>query len=276
MQDKRNIQMEQLRLAQLKIAKEIKRICEKNNINYFLDAGSMLGAVRHKGFIPWDDDMDIGMLDEEYKKFLEIAPKELGEEFFLDNYYLNKEYGLVFSKVRLKNTKYVEKLGATDSSHQEIFVDVFPYFYRPENKIERKIQSSKLRILAQIFMAQSGFHVWRGNKGISKAKFIPIIMLSKITKKDNIYRKIEKLYNQCDKSDIVGVHDGICYNYWHYDKKYLENFIDMNFENEYFKIPKEYDKILKTVYGDYMTLPPIEERKTHEIIELDLGNHFYN
>lgn len=262
----------QLQLSQLKIAKEIKRVCEKNNIKYFLDAGSMLGAVRHQGFIPWDDDMDIGMLDEEYKRFLEIAPKELGEEFFLDNYSLNKEYGLVFSKVRLKNTKYVERLGATNSEHQEIFVDVFPYFYRPENKFKRKKQSIKLRILSQIMMAQSGFRVWKGNKGISKLKFIPIIILSNITKKENIFKKIEKLYNQCKFSKIIGVHDGICYDYWYYDKKYLNKFIDINFENETFKVPEEYDKILTTIYGDYMTLPPIEKRRTHEIIELELGN----
>ena len=273
MQDKINIKMEKLRLAQLKIAKEVKRICEKNNINYFLDAGSMLGAVRHKGFIPWDDDMDIGMMDEEYKKFIKIAPKELGEEFFLDNYYLNKEYGLVFSKVRLKNTKYVERLGATHSKHQEIFVDIFPYFYRPENKFERKKQTIKLRILSQIMMAQSGFKVWKGNKGISKIKFVPIIVLAKITKKDNVYKKIERLYNQCKSSEIIGIHDGVCYDYWYYDKKYLEKFIDMNFENESFKVPEEYDNILKTIYGDYMTLPPVDERRTHEIIKLDLGNN---
>ena len=262
----------QLQLSQLKIAKEIKRVCEKNNIKYFLDAGSMLGAVRHQGFIPWDDDMDIGMLDEEYKRFLEIAPKELGEEFFLDNYSLNKEYGLVFSKVRLKNTKYVERLGATNSEHQEIFVDVFPYFYRPENKFKRKKQSIKLRILSQIMMAQSGFRVWKGNKGISKLKFIPIIILSYITKKENIFKKIEKIYNQCKSSEIIGVHDGICYDYLYFDKKYLNKFIDINFENESFKIPAEYDKILTTIYGDYMTLPPVEKRRTHEIIELELGN----
>ena len=185
----------QLQLAQLKIAKEIKRICEKNNINYFLDAGSMLGAVRHEGFIPWDDDMDIGMLDEDYKKFLKIASKEIGEEFFLDNYELDKEYGLVFSKVRLKDTLYRERLGSTTAKHQEIFVDVFPYFYRPENEKERKVQSNKLRILAQIFMAQSGFKVWKGNKGISKVKFLPIIILSKICKKDDIYKDF--YYSKC-------------------------------------------------------------------------------
>lgn len=263
---------EQLKKAQIKIAKEIKRICEKNNINYFLDAGSMLGAVRHKGFIPWDDDMDIGMLDKDYQKFLQLAPKELGEEFFLDNYELDKDYGLVFSKLRLKDTIYKERLGSKTAKHQEIFVDIFPYINRPENEKKRRIQSNKLRILSQIFMAQSGFHLWDGNKGISKIKFLPIVILARILDKDMVYRRIYKL-SKCEDSKIVGVHDGISYHYWFYNAEYLKEFIDMQFENEVFRIPAKYNEILTITYGeDYMQLPPIEKRRNHEILELDLGN----
>ena len=83
------------------IAEDIKRICEKYHIKYFLDAGSMLGAVRHKGFIPWDDDIDIGMPKEDYNKFLEVAPAELGEKYFVDNYNTNRDNPLVFTKIRL-------------------------------------------------------------------------------------------------------------------------------------------------------------------------------
>ncbi len=263
---------EQLKKAQIKIAKEIKRICEKNNINYFLDAGSMLGAVRHNGFIPWDDDMDIGMLDKDYQRFLQLAPKELGEEFFLDNYELDKDYGLVFSKMRLKNTIYKERLGSKTAKHQEIFVDIFSYINRPENEKKRRIQSNKLRILSQIFMAQSGFHLWDGNRGISKIKFLPIIILAKTLNKDRVYRRIYKI-SKCEDSKIIGVHDGISYHYWFYDSEYLNEFIDIQFENEVFRIPAKYNEILTITYGeDYMQLPPIEKRRNHEILELDLGN----
>lgn len=261
---------EKLKKAQIMITKEIKRICEANNINYFLDAGSMLGAVRHKGFIPWDDDIDIGMLKEDYERFIQIAPKQLNNMFFLDNYELDSNYGLVFSKVKLKNTIYKEKLGSETSEHQEIFVDIFAYFYRPENKFLRFIQTNSMRILGQVFMAQSGFKLWKSSN--NKIKYIPILMISKLFSRKQIYKKIDKLYNKCKNSNIVGVHDGYSYKYWNYNISYLKEFIDVKFENETFRIPRNYHEILSKVYGDdYMKLPPIEKRRNHEILELDLG-----
>lgn len=271
--EEQTIKKDLLKKAQLKIAKEIKRICDKHNINYFLDAGSLLGAIRHQGFIPWDDDMDIGMLDKDYEKFIKIAPQELGEEFFLDNYELDKDCNIVFSKVRLKNTLFREKLGPTNAKHKEIFVDIFSYFPRPENKFKRNIQSTKLRILSQVFMAQSGFKLWENKSGIYKLKYVPIILLSKTSKKDKTYQKINKICKECKDTRIIGVHDGMTYHYWFYDRKYLDNFTQAKFENEYFKIPEKYHEILSIVYGDdYMELPPQEKRVNHEILELDLGD----
>ena len=176
------------------------------------------------------------------------------------------------SKIKLKNTIYREKLGPTEAKHQEIFVDVFPYFDRPDDNRKRKMHSLKLRILAQVFMAQSGYCVWKNNKGLSKLKFLPVIIISKLFKKNYIYKEIEKLYNKYKDTEIVGIHDGVCYDYWYYNKEFLKDFIYAEFEGELFKIPAKYDEILTKIYGDYMKLPPVEERRTHEIVELDIGN----
>lgn len=100
--------LRKVQLKQLEIAKEIKRVCEENEIGYFLCYGTFLGAVRHKGFIPWDDDLDLGMLRADYEKFCRIAPSALKPEFCLQTWYTDPNYGLPFGKVMLRNTIYLE------------------------------------------------------------------------------------------------------------------------------------------------------------------------
>lgn len=122
------------------IALEIKRICEKNNIPYFLIGGTLLGAVRHKGFIPWDDDLDIGFLRKDYDRFLEVCKTELSEEMFLQTWDTDEYYGLPFGKVMLKGTRFRESANGTAAAQSMIFVDIFPYDDMPENGFKLKVQ----------------------------------------------------------------------------------------------------------------------------------------
>ena len=263
--------IQKLRKAQLMIAKEIRRICEKYNISYFLDAGSMLGAVRHKGFIPWDDDMDFGMCKDDYDIFIKVAPDELDKRFFIDNYITNPKNPYVYSKIRLKGTIYIENIGNEELEHNEIFVDVFPYYYISNNRLIRKIEGMKMALFAQILMSKSGYKVWKG-KGIKKRmKFFPIDVLAHIFSRDFLRNAVKKLYNKHDKTDLMCVQSGSCYSYWYFPEKVLRCLIDCTFENELFKIPSNFDYFLKTAYGDYMTLPPESERHTHEIQKLEFG-----
>ena len=93
--------LRQLQLLELEILLEVDRVCKKHNITYYLGEGSLLGAIRHNGFIPWDDDIDILMKREDYEKFLQIAPVELGKDYFLQNSFSEKNFWVFFSKVRL-------------------------------------------------------------------------------------------------------------------------------------------------------------------------------
>lgn len=267
---------EQLRRAQLMIAREIKRICEKYNINYFLDSGSMLGAVRHGGFIPWDDDMDIGMPKEDYKKFLEVAQQELGDKYFVDNYNTNDENSIVFTKIRLVGTKYIEKIGNKNNKHNEIFVDIFSYYYISDNRWIRKFEGLKMQIYSHMLLIKGGYKVWKGKSVLKHIKFMPIQVCAIFFSKKSIRNKIEKLYDKYSETAWLGERSGITYGYWWMPNDVFDEYIDVSFENEIFKIPKKYEEFLKIAYGDYMKLPPESERITHEVEEIDFGEYkFY-
>ena len=116
-----------LQLTELDILKEIDRICKKNNIDYTLYGGSLLGAIRHKGFIPWDDDIDVAMTRKNYNKFIKACKYDLGDKFFFDSYETNKKYALFYGKVKLKNTLFVEKKNYDNYDEtSSIWVDIFP------------------------------------------------------------------------------------------------------------------------------------------------------
>lgn len=114
-----NLEIRDLQMLQLEIAKEVKRICEINQIDYFLAGGTLLGAVRHQGFIPWDDDIDIGMKLTEYKKFLVCCKDQLDERFELQTWDLDLSYGMPFAKIRLCNTTMEEKFSRRSSYTME-------------------------------------------------------------------------------------------------------------------------------------------------------------
>ena len=262
-----------LRKAQLELAKEVKRLCEKHRISFFLDAGSLLGAVRHEGFIPWDDDMDIGMCKEDYEKFLNIAANELKEEFFLDNYHTNPNCPFVYSKLRLRNTIYIEDIGNENLEHNEIFIDIFPYYYISDNLIQRKIEALQMSILAQALMSKYGYKVWK-NKGLLKrVKFLGTDFLGKILPISYLHKMLERLFNKHNNTKKMGGLCGSCYDYWFFPEQVLRETENHLFEKELFPIPVNYNEFLKQAYGDYMVLPPLNLRRTHQIKKLDFGNY---
>ena len=125
-----NTEAHKLHQCLLMIAKEIKRICDKNGIKYFLIGGSLLGAVRHNGFIPWDDDMDFGMLRADYDRFISVCENDLKDEFLLCSINTEENYNRAFAKVRLKGTFFPDQ-GQANGINSGIFVDVFPIDVMP-------------------------------------------------------------------------------------------------------------------------------------------------
>lgn len=273
--------LRKVQLLQLKIAKEIKRICDKNNIDYILDSGTLLGAVRHKGFIPWDDDMDISMISENYKRFLEACKTDLGEEFFLQTWETDRNYPMPYAKIRLNGTRYIENVFEKAQMHQGIFVDVFPYNVWPvKNRIRKKIWRRRLYLQSMIMMK---CHYLKFKSDAAWKYLLKVIMftfikfLSLFHSKQSLinkYNKMTEKYNAFESDELYEQTTNIRFGYWVVSKSCFEKFINLEFEDDTFKCPENYDEYLTKVYGDYMTPPPEEKRaKGHNVIEVDLGKY---
>ena len=252
---------------QLKILLEVKKICEKNNIKYFLSAGTLLGAVRHKGFIPWDDDLDIGMLRSEYDKFLNIAEKELSSEYFLQT----------LNKVRLNNTIYREYLSRNCKINSGIYIDIFPYDNVPDSKLLRTKQKIETYILKRLLLMAKGYEMtWENSNKIKKyvckiaRAFLKLIDINKL--KSALLKSMKK-YSSSKSKYIINIGGAYGYKKQMVERLWMKDTIDGIFEGYTFPIPVGYDYYLKHLYGDYLKLPPEDKRyNRHNIMEISLGD----
>lgn len=252
-------ELRKMQLIQLKILEEFDRVCRKNNIKYIMDAGTLLGAVRYKGFIPWDDDIDVRMLRSEYDKFCKIAGNELSENVFFQNYQNDPKYPWIYSKIRMKGTRAVrleqEKMGMKDG----VFIDIFPCDGVPSDLSKLKKHSKKAKLYRKILYARLARH--------SKQKFYQrwFWSLICIIPKKCVYTRVEllgKKYNEinCNKVGCLGWHAPKDVN--GFKKEFFTNLTELEFEGKMFLAPKDWDGFLRYSFGDnYMTPPPKDKQK---------------
>ena len=252
--------------TELEILSVVDAFCRKNNIKYSIAYGTMIGAIRHKGFIPWDDDIDIFMLREDYDRFESIWHKKPPKGYVFENAKLNKDFSQCHTKIIKDNTTFLQKGEEKAKYHKGIFIDIFVLDRVADTTFMQKFQ----RINAMLyFLYTRGFPYDRGSSIIKfGCKFLLGIVPK--TSYQNIANKFEKKlskYNSHKNNKLI------CYcvmeslnNYYPSDA--METVDTVYFENREFYCSKLYDVMLKSEYGDYMQLPPEEERvwKHHPIL----------
>ena len=259
----------------MNIVKEVLRICEKYNLKYYMLGGTMLGAIRHQGFIPWDDDIDLGMPRKDYEKFLEVAPGEFPKELKLVNYKTDPKYQYYITRILDTETKVEEERIGNDSKYTNASIDIFPIDGTPNNSILRKIYF--FRVLAHRALMSLCYKdsIDRKRKRSKLEKVFLGIMeklpIEKITTPYKQKEKIDKLLRKQDieKSKYIGNIMGAYRTKEIVPKEYYGDGKFYKFEDIELRGMDLYDEYLKYTYGDYMQLPPEDKRKTHfKIIEI--------
>lgn len=260
--------LRKVQLIQLEMLQEVDRICRKCNIHYNIIAGTLLGAVRHGGYIPWDDDADVAMLREEYERFRIACKTELDKtRFYFQDHRNTKGYRWGYGKLRRKNTLFLREFQEHMPYAQGIFIDIFPLDSVPDNYLLRSVKNFQYFCVRKVLWSKVGKIA---EKNYIKRQVYRI--MAQIPEK-KIFRYYNRLIHEanCKKTGMVRIlmfpTPNSEYGYY---RCWYENSMDIKFEGINFKGIRDYDSYLSFKFGDYMKLPPPEHRKVHPVSKLKL------
>ena len=260
--------LEEHQSAIYSLLQEFDRICKVLDIPYILFAGTMLGAVRHEGFIPWDDDLDILMLREDYNRFLQNAEEVLDKERFFIQKEFSDHWPMFFSKLRLNGTTCLEKYHPKDKKiHHGVYIDIFPCDNTYKTTLGKKIQFMASKVIIAKSLDKRGYITDSVVKKIfmQVCKFLPLAPFLALAKGGSSKSSEVHSFLAAAKSYDKNI----------YPRHYLTDRVNLKFENEYYPVSAEYDKLLQMLYGDYMILPSPDEREDKRHVVLVDLHHSY-
>lgn len=258
----RRVQGEELKKIQLGILDQVADFCEKNDINYWIDCGTLLGAIRHKGYIPWDDDIDIGMLRKDYERFSELFnDRDDQYRFICAEKTLNAYYA--HGKVLDTTTTLYEP--DVNGYKTCINVDIFVYDNVPDEKMAEKMydKRDKYRFFQGVRFATEK----PSGNALRRAMVYLFRYMLKLLPKDYFIQKMAGNAKQYRNQETKYVGNFTSFARMLCEKDVFDSFITAEFEGKAYKIPVGYDRWLKAFYGDYMQLPPEDKRVSHHKFE---------
>lgn len=265
--------LRKLQLIQLEMLQEVNRICIKFGIHYNIIAGTLLGAVRHGGYIPWDDDADVAMLRDDYEKFRRVCKTELdSDRFYFQDHRNTKGYRWGYGKLRRKNTLFLRAHQEFMPYQQGIFIDIFPLDGVPDNYFLRSIKNFECFCVRKILWAKVG--------KVAETDFWKRLIyriIDRIPEKKVFcyYHAMIRNANRKKTRMVRILMFPAPNNEYGYYRCWYETSADIVFEKITFQGIRDYDSYLNFKFGDYMKLPPVNERiPKHVSTRVDFGDIF--
>ncbi|MDE7311138.1 MAG: LicD family protein [Eubacterium sp.] len=262
--DKENLR--KLQAVELEILLEVDRVCRKNHIHYSLTGGTLLGAVRHGGFIPWDDDADISMLRQDYKKFQQACRTDLDKErFYFQDIENTPGYRWGYGKVRRKDSVFLRENQEGMPYEQGIFLDVFPRDGVPDGLVMRRVHSFFCFAVRKMMWSAVG----RKTAKCIVQRWVYGALYT-ITKNNiaDIYQCLQRFSNKKETKYVRTLTFPLPNHLRGYRRQWYRKYEKVKFEGYDFQAQAAYKKWLLWEFGDYMKLPPVRKRKTHPVTQI--------
>lgn len=274
------ITLKKVQKAELGILKDFMELCDRHGLEYFGIAGTGIGALRHKGFIPWDDDIDVALPRKDYELFLKYAKAELSDKYTVMNCETNENYPLITTRLMKKGTKFREHAIRNIKCELGIFLDIYPFDNISDDPKAFKKQMreawfySKLLILRSIPFPVLGFKGWKAKVIHAICGLVHLGMCILRISKKKLYFKCKEVscrFNHIETARLDYLCDTTPYMNI-IERKDLYPLVKLPFEDVMLNFPGNMHRNLTNMYGDYMQLPPPEKRKNHYPYELEFGN----
>lgn len=262
--------LEELHQYNLEALKAFAAFCEEHQLTWFAIGGTLLGAVRHKGFIPWDDDVDVAMPRADYDKLVAMADR-FPKPFVLEEYRYNKEFQSYFAKLRNEEIQLLENVTEAGDKRPGYLVDIMPLDGTPDHAILRKLYYARilwLRFLCGAANVHTGILTSRPKWEQRVLKLCRSLRLYKVVTKERVYRRMDQLFHKqkVEKARNIGTIVGAYKTREIVPAEYFglkEEPVYLDFEDIKLRVPKQYETYLTHMYGEYKSLPPKNQRKAH-------------